>query len=123
MRSFTTKGNVVVAYIGSPSRAFLVEIACASARGIFVPAGMTARFGSAGCAGLTDTSFAGEATFVDAGAAGCAEVSVGLTASGACAQAIAETSSSVHTPRIAHLPKQNSSAISVFRASLLRLSR
>src|SRR5260370_26037265 len=57
MRSFSTKGNAVSAYTASPSRAFLVEIACFSSRGILDPAGMTAALASceaavaaAGCA-------------------------------------------------------------------------
>src|SRR2546428_13436105 len=39
-RSFITTGKVVCAYTGSPSRAFLVESACFSTRGTFVPAGI-----------------------------------------------------------------------------------
>ena len=53
MRSFSTNGNAVSAYTGSPSRAFLVEMACLSSSGTLVPAGMTTALGSS-CDAVSD---------------------------------------------------------------------
>src|ERR1700724_1269984 len=105
-RSFTANGNVVSAYTGSPSRAFLVEIAWASDSGIFVPAGMVAAFGSGGSAsvapaGAPVNSVAAELVCVVPADWPAAE-SAGFGVS-ACPHAIPETRSSVNTPRITHL--------------------
>src|SRR5579872_5037899 len=103
MRSFITKGNAVSAYTASPSRAFLVEIACLSERGTFDPAGISQPFASCfeppvsgGSAGLAEPC----AGLWRAG------VGSGLADSGACAQAIPETNNSGKNARILHLRMQ-----------------
>ena len=105
MRSFTTKGNAVEAYTGSPSRAFLVEIACARDNGIFVPAGITATFGSGSSAsdapaGAAVNSFPC-ALESDGGApAELVGTLVGFAISAACPHAIPETRSTANSARM-----------------------
>src|SRR5450631_2623851 len=109
MRSFITNGNAVSAYTASPSLAFLVEMACFSSNGILLPAGITAEFGSGASAGVTSagevvSSFAGAGLSDDVAPPALAAESTGFVVSGACPQAIPETSSTVKIARIQHLP-------------------
>src|SRR5579872_1004275 len=96
-RSSNTKGKAVWAYTASPSRAFLVEIACASVSGTFDPAGMTTEFELRGATGAIDGPAAEGADALVAFA--------GLCDSAACPQAIPEISNIVASTRIPHLPK------------------
>src|SRR5271167_2854344 len=95
-RLLMTNGNAVSAYTASPSRAFLVEIACFSNKGILVPAGIVIAFGSEAAAG---------AGFAAAPAAG-AELAAGgsgFCASAVCPNAIPDNSKNTHAPRITNL--------------------
>src|SRR5579859_5738946 len=99
-RSSNTKGNAVCAYTASPSRAFLVEIACARVSGTFDPAGMTAEFGLRGATGGIE----GVAVWAAAGgAAAGVGAFAGLGDCAACPQAIPEISNIVASTRIPHL--------------------
>src|SRR5215472_11085751 len=97
MRSFSTYGNVVSAYTGSPSRAFLVEIACFRLSGILVPAGITTECDSA-------ADFSEIEGLAVCGPTG--EIS-GLFTVSTCPQAIPDTSSSIQIARILHLRRKN----------------
>src|SRR5256714_15694956 len=95
MRSFVTNGKAVSAYTGSPSRAFLVEIACLSVSGPFVPAGITMACGSLA---------AGACSAVIAGACACGPVAaVALADSAACPQAIPEMINIAKIARMSYL--------------------
>src|SRR6516225_5634991 len=103
IRSLSTYGNAVSAYTGSPSRAFLVEIACFKRSGTFVPAGIIALCGSG--ASATEVPAGAEVTaFLSfwGAVAGCVEESLGLV-SAVWPNEIPEISSSVKKTRIPHL--------------------
>src|SRR5690348_170302 len=100
-RSSNTNGNAVCAYTASPSRAFLVEIACARVSGTFEPAGMTAEFGSRGVTGAIE----GLAVWDAAEGAAGGGAFVGLGDCAVCPQVIPEISNIVASTRIRHLPK------------------
>src|SRR5579872_2691308 len=102
MRSFITNGNDVSAYTASPSRAFLVEIACLSERGTFEPDGMTQPFASCSVLPVSADS-EGLAVLEPCAEFWTAGAVAGLAASGACPQAIPETRSRVRITRIRHL--------------------